>query len=94
MACSCWALTALSLAAWLAPALLLVLQHLPPFKPHKPLAPASPAPSHTPHPLLQMLGVGYRAAVTGNNLTLNVGYSNPVQMTIPQGLTVSQQAVP
>ncbi|KAI3435024.1 hypothetical protein D9Q98_003076 [Chlorella vulgaris] len=37
---------------------------------------------------LQMLGVGYRAAVAGNNLTLNVGYSNPVQMTIPQGLTV------
>ncbi|KAL4854612.1 50S ribosomal protein L6 [Chlorella vulgaris] len=35
-----------------------------------------------------MLGVGYRAAVAGNNLTLNVGYSNPVQMTIPQGLTV------
>jgi large subunit ribosomal protein L6 len=41
-----------------------------------------------------MLGVGYRAAVAGNNLTLNVGYSNPVQMTIPQGLTVSRQAVP
>ena len=27
---------------------------------------------------LQMVGVGYRSQVSGNDLTLNVGYSHPV----------------
>jgi large subunit ribosomal protein L6 len=31
-------------------------------------------------------GVGYRMAVTGKDLTLNVGYSHPVVMPIPEGV--------
>jgi large subunit ribosomal protein L6 len=31
-------------------------------------------------------GVGYKANVNGSELTLNVGYSNPVVFTIPQGV--------
>jgi large subunit ribosomal protein L6 len=37
---------------------------------------------------LRMIGVGYRAAVQGNTLVLQAGYSHPVEMEIPQGLTV------
>lgn len=37
---------------------------------------------------LEIQGVGYRAEASNNNLTLNVGYSNPVVMSIPEGLTV------
>lgn len=35
-----------------------------------------------------MVGVGYRAAVSGSNLTLNLGFSHPVEMPIPKGLAV------
>jgi large subunit ribosomal protein L6 len=34
-------------------------------------------------------GVGYKASVTGNTLTLNVGYSNPVDFILPLGITAS-----
>ncbi len=34
-------------------------------------------------------GVGYKAAVQGNKLVLNIGFSHPVNMEIPQGLTVT-----
>ncbi len=37
---------------------------------------------------LEMVGVGYRAALAGNKLTLSVGYSHPVEFIVPQGLTV------
>ncbi|MBI5252454.1 MAG: 50S ribosomal protein L6 [Desulfomonile tiedjei] len=37
---------------------------------------------------LEIQGVGYRAESTKENLTLNVGYSNPVVMPIPDGITV------
>ncbi|MDS1014983.1 50S ribosomal protein L6 [Lentilactobacillus buchneri] len=37
---------------------------------------------------LKLVGVGYRAQLKGKNLTLNVGYSNPVEMTVPDDLTV------
>ncbi len=37
---------------------------------------------------LDIVGVGYRAEVKGETLTLNVGYSNPVEMVIPKGLKV------
>ena len=37
---------------------------------------------------LEIVGVGYRAAVQGGNLVLSVGYSHPVEMAIPQGLEV------
>ena len=35
---------------------------------------------------LQINGVGYRAAKSGNKLTLNLGYSHPVEMTDPEGV--------
>jgi large subunit ribosomal protein L6 len=38
---------------------------------------------------LEIQGVGYRADVKGGKLTLNVGYSHPVEAEIPKGLTVS-----
>ncbi|NTV14268.1 MAG: 50S ribosomal protein L6 [Desulfobulbaceae bacterium] len=34
-------------------------------------------------------GVGYRASVTADVLTLNVGYSNPVEYALPAGVTAS-----
>ena len=34
-------------------------------------------------------GVGYRAEVSGNVLTLNVGYSNPVVFNLPKGVTAA-----
>ena len=38
---------------------------------------------------LEINGVGYRAAMQGNKLVLNLGYSHPVQMAVPAGLTVA-----
>lgn len=37
---------------------------------------------------LQIIGVGYRAQAQGSELTLNVGYSLPVKMTMPEGISV------
>jgi large subunit ribosomal protein L6 len=37
---------------------------------------------------LDIQGVGYRAAVTGTKLTLNVGYSLPVEINPPTGITI------
>lgn len=37
---------------------------------------------------LSMIGVGYKAAVDKNNLTLNLGYSHPIEMPVPAGLEV------
>lgn len=37
---------------------------------------------------LQLLGVGYRASVSGKELTMNLGYSHPVVMEIPKDVTV------
>lgn len=34
-------------------------------------------------------GVGYKASVTGNTLTLNVGYSNPVDFVLPDGIAAN-----
>lgn len=36
---------------------------------------------------LQLVGVGYRANMEGKNLVLNVGYSHPVVVEPPQGIT-------
>lgn len=36
---------------------------------------------------LQIIGVGYRAQISGKKLTLNLGFSHPVELTIPEGLT-------
>ncbi len=38
---------------------------------------------------LQINGVGYRAAMQGNKLVLNLGFSHPVEMEIPVGLKVA-----
>jgi large subunit ribosomal protein L6 len=35
---------------------------------------------------LEVNGVGYRAAKSGKKLTLNLGYSHPVEMIDPEGL--------
>lgn len=37
---------------------------------------------------LEIVGIGYRAAVAGNKLTLNVGYSHPVEFVAEPGLTI------
>lgn len=37
---------------------------------------------------LEIIGVGYRFNVAGNTLTIGAGYSHPVKMEIPSGLTV------
>jgi large subunit ribosomal protein L6 len=36
---------------------------------------------------LQLIGVGYRAQATGSKVTLNVGYSHPVEYTLPEGVS-------
>ena len=38
---------------------------------------------------LQIQGVGYRAQAQGKKLTLNVGYSKPVEMQMPDGIDVA-----
>ena len=38
---------------------------------------------------LEINGVGYRAAMQGNKLLLSLGYSHPVEMDVPAGLTVA-----
>ena len=40
---------------------------------------------------LEVNGVGYRAAKSGNTLTLSLGYSHPVEMTDPEGVTTEVQ---
>ena len=37
---------------------------------------------------LEIVGIGYRAALQGKDLVLNVGYSHQVTMTPPEGVTV------
>jgi large subunit ribosomal protein L6 len=38
---------------------------------------------------LLITGVGYRAAVQGKNLKLQLGYSHDVDFTIPEGITIA-----
>jgi len=38
---------------------------------------------------LEIQGIGYRAESKGKTLVLNVGYSHPVEMPVPEGLKVS-----
>jgi large subunit ribosomal protein L6 len=37
--------------------------------------------------ILEINGVGYRAEVQGNNLVLNLGYSHPIVVEAPQGIS-------
>ncbi len=38
---------------------------------------------------LKIVGTGYRAAISGNKLTLKVGFSHNVEMILPEGVTGS-----
>ena len=38
---------------------------------------------------LKMVGVGYRANMQGSKIVVNAGYSHPVELDIPEGLTVT-----
>ena len=38
---------------------------------------------------LTLIGVGYKAAASGNKLNLAVGYSHPVNKDMPAGITVA-----
>ena len=42
---------------------------------------------------LQLIGVGYRATVNGNMLVLNLGFSHPVEMPIPDGIQVKARPI-
>lgn len=37
---------------------------------------------------LEIIGVGYRAAVKGKTLEMNLGYSHPVNYAIPEGIKI------
>ena len=37
---------------------------------------------------LELQGVGYRAKAEGKKLTLTVGFSHPVEMAVPEGLSI------
>ena len=36
---------------------------------------------------IEITGVGYRAALSGRKLTLNLGYSHPIEIEPPEGIT-------
>lgn len=37
---------------------------------------------------LNLVGVGYRASIAGNKLNMTLGYSHPIDMVVPAGITV------
>ena len=37
---------------------------------------------------LEIIGVGFKAAVQGDNLNLQLGFSHPVNLAIPQGIKI------
>jgi len=39
--------------------------------------------------VLEIVGIGYRAMMEGDKLRLNIGYSNPVEMAMEEGVTVT-----
>ena len=41
---------------------------------------------------LNLVGVGFRAAAQGNELNLAIGFSHPVNIEMPQGITVATPA--
>ena len=41
---------------------------------------------------LNLVGVGFRAAAQGNKLNLAIGFSHPVNIEMPQGITVATPA--
>ena len=41
---------------------------------------------------LEIVGVGYRFQVSGNKITINAGYSRPIIMEAPAGLSVTSES--
>lgn len=41
---------------------------------------------------LEIVGVGYRAAMQGSDINLSLGYSHPVIVQAPKGITISVEA--
>ncbi|MCM6931873.1 50S ribosomal protein L6 [Enterococcus italicus] len=41
---------------------------------------------------LELIGVGYRVQLQGSKLVLNVGYSHPVEIEAPEGITIEVPA--
>lgn len=39
--------------------------------------------------VLEIVGIGYRAQIVKNKLVLSIGYSNPVEYCLPEGVTAS-----
>lgn len=37
---------------------------------------------------LQLVGVGYKAQAQGKNLSLNLGFSHPIEFSAPEGITI------
>jgi large subunit ribosomal protein L6 len=42
--------------------------------------------------VLLVNGVGYRAELKGKNLLLNLGFSNPIEYAVPEGIAVAVEA--
>jgi large subunit ribosomal protein L6 len=42
---------------------------------------------------LEIHGVGYRAAKVGDNLVIQVGYSHPIEVQPPKGISLSMDGV-
>ncbi len=42
--------------------------------------------------VLIITGIGYRAEKKGNSLILNLGYSNPIEYPIPEGISIEVEA--
>jgi large subunit ribosomal protein L6 len=42
--------------------------------------------------VLLVNGVGYRAELKGKNLLLNLGFSNPIEYAVPEGISVAVEA--
>ncbi len=38
--------------------------------------------------VLELVGAGYRAEMTGNTLSLNIGFSHPVKFEVPEGISI------
>ncbi|MDE6284199.1 MAG: 50S ribosomal protein L6 [Bacilli bacterium] len=41
---------------------------------------------------LEAVGVGYRFSVSGNKITISAGYSHPVEIVAPEGLSVTSES--
>ena len=45
--------------------------------------------THGYRKVLEIVGVGYRAQVTGSKIVLSLGYSHPVEFELPEGVNAS-----